>query len=93
MPHQMNSLSVQGPPIVTKSLLNHAPFKTKNKALLSGMSAFSPSLPTVVVKGYVLSLSSLITAAKKMNVKFINLLLILGFLVICEIVTAGHYSE
>ena len=58
MPHQMNSLSVQGPPIVTKNLLNHSPLQTTNKALLSGMTAFSPSLPSVMVKGYVLGLSS-----------------------------------
>ena len=28
MPHQMNSLSVQGPPIVTKSLLNHSSLRS-----------------------------------------------------------------
>ena len=58
MRHQMNSLSVQGPPIEIKSLLNHSPFYTTNKALLSGMLAFSLSLPSVVVEGYVLGLSS-----------------------------------
>ena len=58
MTHQMNSLSVQGPPIAAKSLLNHSPFETTNKALLSGMPAFSPSLPSVAVKGCVLDLSS-----------------------------------
>ena len=57
MPHQMNSLSMQGAPIVTKSLLNHSPLQTTNIALLSGMPAFSPSPPSVVVKGYVLALS------------------------------------
>ena len=55
---QMNHLFVPGPPILAKSLLNHSPFQTTNKALLSGMPAFSPSLPSVVVKGYVLGLSS-----------------------------------
>ena len=58
MPDQLNHLSVQRPPIVTKSLLNHSPFQTTNKALLSGMPAFSPCLPTIVVKRYVLGLSS-----------------------------------
>ena len=54
----MNSLSVQGPPIVAKSLLNHSPFQTTNRALLSGMPAFSPCLSSVLGKGYVLALSS-----------------------------------
>ena len=89
MPHQMNNLSVQGPPIVTKSLLNHSSFQTTNKALLSGMPAFSRSLLSVVVKGCVLGLSLCVTASKKRNVKFINLLLTLSFLIICEIVTTG----
>jgi len=57
MPHQMNHLSVLGPPIVTKNLLNNSPFQATNKVLLSGMPAFSPSLPSVVVKGYVLGRS------------------------------------
>ena len=58
MRHQMNSLSVQGPPIATKSPVKHSPFQTTNKALLPGMPAFNPSLPSVVVKGCVLGLSS-----------------------------------
>ena len=89
MLHQMNHLSVQGPPVVTKSLLNHSSFQTTNKALLSGMLAFSRSLLSVVVKGCVLGLSLCVTALKKRNVKFINLLLTLSFLIIYEIVTIG----
>ena len=65
MVHQMNHLSVQGPPVVTKSLLNHSSFQTTNKALLSGMLAFSRSLLSVVVKGCVLGLSLCVTALKK----------------------------
>ena len=59
MPHQMNSLSVQGLPIVTKSLLNRSFLQNANKALLSGMPAFSRCLVSVVVKKYVLGLSQM----------------------------------
>ena len=61
----MNSLSVQGPPIVSKSLLNHSSLQTTNKVLLKGLPVFRRCLLSVVVKGCVLGLSLRNTASKK----------------------------
>ena len=53
----MNSLSVQGPPIVTKSLLNHSFLQNASKVFLSEIPASSRCLFLVFLEEHVLGFS------------------------------------
>ena len=74
MPHQMDSLSVQGPPIATKSLLNYSPLQTSNKPYFQGclhsVAVFFQLCSRDVSRVFPFEILHQI----KQNVKFINLL-------------------